>query len=317
METNFLSRYENKITGWNVKIKDDPANKKKYESEMSEYIAKCIPYMIRYTSEGIVETVDDQFGIKVKKGTQRKDIYGEYLLDVEEYKGTEYLDMTRGNEQTGQCLECQSFDLIYDKQTSTDICRNCGISCEVINSDNISYKEEHETERKITYSYKRDNHFNEWLLQFQARETTNIPDEVIDQLRYEFKKQKILNIKEINHKKVRTLLKKLRLNKYYEHIPYITNMLNGLKPPCMSQELEEKLRHMFVQIQKPFDDHCPETRKNFLSYSYVLYKFCELLGHDEFLPCFPLLKSKEKLYQQDVLWKKICDTLQWEYIPSI
>ena len=59
------------------------------------------------------------------------------------------------------------------------------------------------------------------------------------------------------------------------------------------------------------------NRKNFLSYSYVLYKFCELLGEDEYLQYFPLLKSKEKLYQQDVIWKKICSDLQWEYIPTI
>ena len=85
----------------------------------------------------------------------------------------------------------------------------------------------------------------------------------------------------------------------------------------MPQELEEYLRIMFKDIQKPFDDNCPTERKNFLSYSYVLYKFCELLGEDEYLQYFPLLKSKEKLYQQDVIWKKICCDLQWEFIPTV
>ena len=37
----------------------------------------------------------------------------------------------------------------------------------------------------------------------------------------------------------------------------------------------------------------------------------------KYLKYFPLLKSKEKLYQQDVIWKKICKDLQWEYIPTI
>ena len=58
-------------------------------------------------------------------------------------------------------------------------------------------------------------------------------------------------------------------------------------------------------------------RKNFLSYSYVLFKFCELLGEDEYLQYFPLLKSKEKLYQQDLIWKKICTDLLWEFIPTV
>jgi hypothetical protein len=49
----------------------------------------------------------------------------------------------------------------------------------------------------------------------------------------------------------------------------------------------------------------------------VLYKFCELLGEDQYLQCFPLLKSKEKLYQQDSIWKLICSDLRWEFIPTI
>jgi hypothetical protein len=103
---------------------------------------------------------------------------------------------------------------------------------------------------------------------------------------------KIKRLDEITHAKIRGLLKKLRLNKYYEHVPYITNILNGIKAPSMPQELEERLRLMFKDIQKPFDQNCPSDRKNFLSYSYVLYKFCELLEEDEYLQYFPLLKSK-------------------------
>ncbi len=58
-------------------------------------------------------------------------------------------------------------------------------------------------------------------------------------------------------------LKKLRLNKYYEHVPFIANILNGIKPPNMPSELEECLRLMFKDIQRPFDDNCPTERKTF------------------------------------------------------
>ena len=64
-------------------------------------------------------------------------------------------------------------------------------------------------------------------------------------------------------------------------------------------------------------EHCPSDRKNFLSYSYVLHKFCELLELDELLSYFPLLKSREKLQQQDNIWEKICSSLKWQYIASI
>ena len=36
----------------------------------------------------------------------------------------------------------------------------------------------------------------------------------------------------------------------------------------------------------------------------------------KFLDCFSLLKSKEMLQVQDDIWKKICEHLKWEFIPS-
>ena len=64
-------------------------------------------------------------------------------------------------------------------------------------------------------------------------------------------------------------------------------------------------------------NNCPPSRKNFLSYAYVLHKFCELLEFDDLLEYFPLLKSREKLHQQDIIWKKICRDLKWQFIPSL
>jgi hypothetical protein len=42
-----------------------------------------------------------------------------------------------------------------------------------------------------------------------------------------------------------------------------------------------------------------------------------LLELDEYLPCFPLLKSREKLYMQDKIWQKICDDMGWEFIRTV
>ena len=74
---------------------------------------------------------------------------------------------------------------------------------------------------------------------------------------------------------------------------------------------------MFREIQEPFEKCKPHDRKNFLSYSFVLHKFCQLLELDELLSNFPLLKSRSKLMQQDQIWKGICRELDWQYIPSI
>jgi ribosomal protein S27AE/predicted DNA-binding transcriptional regulator len=315
MEGNFLSRYNNKIKTWEKLIEDDPSNKSTYEYEMSNYIIQCMPYMKQYTDDLELEvSVDNIFKCKETSGLQRKDIFNDYLINVEKVNNIDR-PMERKKEECPNCLES---NIYHFADTSDLVCDKCGMIIATIISEELTYREEQETSEKIVnYSYKRENHFNEWLSQFQAQETTHIPTEVIEQLRNELKKIKIKVVEEITHARVRSLLKKLKLNKYYEHVPYITNILSGISPPKMPQEVEEKLRIMFKDIQKPFDDNCPSERKNFLSYSYVLYKFCELLSEDSYLKYFPLLKSKEKLYQQDVIWKKICNDLKWEYIPTI
>jgi hypothetical protein len=46
------------------------------------------------------------------------------------------------------------------------------------------------------------------------------------------------------------------------------------------------------------------------------YKICQLCGYDEFLPHFPLLKGPRKLAEQDQMWERICEDLDWEFIAS-
>ncbi|MDA9846887.1 hypothetical protein N9C10_03030 [Flavobacteriaceae bacterium] len=323
MEGNFLSRYYKKLNEWEQLMITDSPNMKIYENEMTQYMLNCVPYIKQYANNGTDETekhrIENIFTSGTKKvGIQKKQILNEYMYHVENDKSVSTSKPSkRSLTLETQCTLCKSFNTFIDPKESDQICMDCGIAQPTQIEGLMSYKEEQEHEKVFNYFYKRENHFNEWLNQFQARETTNIPDEIIDQLRVEFKKTKIKKLDEITHARVKSILKKLKHNKYYEHVPYIANLLNGIKPPRMTQELEDKLRKMFNDIQAPFDKHCPEERKNFLSYSYVLYKFCELLSEDEYLPCFPLLKAKDKLYQQDVIWKKICNELEWEFIPTI
>ena len=116
---------------------------------------------------------------------------------------------------------------------------------------------------------------------------------------------------------MRSILKKLRLNKYYEHIHHIINKLNGIPPPTMSRDTEEKIKYYFKAIQKPFNLYKPKVRKNFSAYNSVIHKILELLELDDFLCYFPLLKSREKREEFDVLWEKICKYNGYEFIPSI
>ena len=295
---------------------NEKINSCRTETELAEYLLDCIPIIKEYTAD-VEETVTTRtvLGVNVstRKGIQRQDIFNRYMNEVEGHY--DILPKSQ-DEHLKPCGVCGSmFTRVFDEVLSEDVCQECGAT-EFVLGNELGFKEEQEIEKNVVYSYKRENHFNEWISQFQAKESTSVPEIVINQLRSEFKKQKIKDLNEITHEKVKALLKKLNWAKYYEHVPYIATILNGIQPPTMPQALEDKLRLMFHKIQDPFEKHKPANRKNFLSYSFVLYKMCELLGHDEYLPCFPLLKSREKLYIQDQIWEKICNELQWQFIRS-
>jgi len=181
------------------------------------------------------------------------------------------------------------------------------------------------------FAYKRLNHFSEILNQFQATKNTEIPQEVYniielemindceynsDDLNSDIVQLGMINgyetnLSNLNKDKVRGYLKKHKYNKYYEYIPQIINKLNGIPYPTFTPQMEEELRIMFTQIQEPFEKHHPPDRTSFFNYNFVLHKFCQLKGWNEFLEYFPLLKSKDNLYEHERTWKKICTDLGW------
>ena len=218
------------------------------------------------------------------------------------------------------CKNCKNEEFEVDSKEGTRICLNCGLSENYIYNDteNLNFTDLCNIEcTSQSFCYQRQNHFKEWLIQLQGKEVTIIPDSVIDLISLEIKKERITNINEIDSTKIKRFLKKLKLTKYYEHIPNIINCITNKPPLIINNEFQEILLDLFNKIQIPFENNRPKTRKNFLSYSYTLYKFCQLLNKNEYLIYFPLLKSREKLFEQEKIWKNICEELNWKFISSI
>lgn len=242
----------------------------------------------------------------------KDDIYDKYMKIIDK----NYINVNNSKvEVFDVCTICKT-EMHLNNNSGLLICPKCGsIENIIVDSDKPSFKEP--PKEMTSFCYKRINHLNEFLAQFQAKETTDIHEDVYNEILVEIKKERINNMALITPDKMRALLKKIKKNDYYEHIPYIINQLNGLPAPVIAPEIEEIIRGMFKAIQLPFEKYCPHRRKNFLSYNYVMYKFFELLELDEYLDCFQLLKSRTKLHQQDLIWKNICNDLNWQYIKSL
>lgn len=300
--------------------------------EAVEYMLKAIPFIKEYSQDEDAATAVkgshlDDYGFHVTSTQSKNDIFCRYMADMEaDYsymfqKQPKTKALNRGENHTAwECPHC-GIPRVFMQAEAQLVCTSCGITEPYIemNQNNLSFDEQISSQVNNHCCYKRVNHFSEWINSLQGRESTHIPEEVLDAVRLEFKKHRIADPKDITPVQVKKYLKKLRLSKWYEHVHAICQAL-GTPPPVLSPSLESTLKKMFSEIQAPFNKHVKRvapTRKNFLSYAYVLYKFCELLGEDDLMQHFSLLKSHEKLHQMDMIWKCICQELQWEFVPSL
>jgi len=245
--------------------------------------------------------------------TSKKYLYEEYTSRMRMNTGQEG---TESKEVPTENCEICNIPREENSEEGIMVCPQCGSEAYMmVVSDFPSFRDP--PKERNNYAYKKINHLNEILNQFQAKESTIIPDEVMHEVVCEVKKRRIMNIAELTEKDIREILKKINRSKYYEHATHILSRLNGNPPPTITPEIEEKIRAMFQEIQAPFLLYCPDDRTNFLSYSYILYKFFELLELDEYKAYFPLLKSRDRLIAHDIIWKKICEYLKWEFISSV
>jgi hypothetical protein len=205
------------------------------------------------------------------------------------------------------------------------VCVNCGMCSKQLHlSEEPGFKELQEREYKTQFTYQKETHLEDWLRRFQAKENKHIPQEIIDKVILEAHKQRITDLSLLTEIQVKKYLKKLKLNEYYDNVISIINRINKRPQFLLTQEIETKIKEMFKQIQEPFAKFKDPSRKNMLSYSYLLHHFFLILGLPEFSKYFSLLKSPDKLRQQDQTFKKIIDELSktdkntpWKFYPSI
>ena len=234
---------------------------------------------------------------------------------AEAVNGMDVANVKRRTKEMDLCTDCGGYLLAT---LGHDVCESCGQTA-ARGDESISAVPFGVVVETTKYPYRRQHHFREWLCQIQGRESTHITDEDMARIKSQIQKERI-NVATMDQKRLRSILKTLRLQKLYEHVPHILHSLEGSLPPQLTHDLETEFMQMFSTIQEPFQRNVkivsPE-RKNFLSYAYVLTKFCKLTNREDLLPYFSQLKSREKLLMQDRIWKAICADLDWPFHPSL
>lgn len=266
--------------------------------------AKAVRYLVPGEVESRVERSE-------AGGTQtQSDVVAEYLVMVQGEAPRPRI------ERSDKCPHCVDTAMVLVPAKAILACPKCGRSASFLDatSQAISYDD---TIEMVTFSYKRGSHFQDWLSNVQGLETYEVSQEVIDAVMQELYRQRVTSLDEITTQRVRTILKAMRLRKCYDHVAQIVSRITGRPPPRLPPEASELCRLMFTAVQVPFQKYCPPSRKNFLSYSFILNKILYILGYDELCETLTMLKGQDKLKRMDELWKLITADLDWEWFPSV
>lgn len=256
---------------------------------------------------------------KEDEKSSRAEYHRQYLANVDE----NFVNVKKSYvNEDNFCEDCQEFRVLVQTE-SRMVCEECGSESAIImESDKPSLKDPPPETRY--YEYKRGNHFTDWLAILQGKESSEVPDDVINVIWMEIKRERITDLAVLTEEDIKRFLGKHSnegYNRYFKHSTQILFKINGIPPLTLSAEQEKNLDIMFSQIQEPYERHRPEGRSNFSSYSYIITKFSELLGYYDVVDKLKPLKDKDKIYQLDVIWKKICHDMGgaergWKFIPS-
>ena len=210
-ETNIEKYMETKdnIQKITNQIKTLNREKKRYFLENSKYIFQYFEYKKKISSgdnNQNVNKLNSFFKIKETVATNsetnetaekdtHKHMYQNYWKNVK----NEITNIQDFVVPSDVCEYCRQGEMIPQDEEGILICNNnkCGkFVTYIVDSSKPTNKE---PPNEVSYTaYIRLNHFKEILSQFQAKETTQIPEEVIEAIRNRIKKERIKDIKTIN-----------------------------------------------------------------------------------------------------------------------
>ena len=193
------------------------------------------------------------------------------------------------------CYDCKCLRITFHEEAIM-VCPKCGSQVTVTQKYTKPSINDPIAEIKGN-KYQRYSHFCNWVGKIQGKEDLIIPNNVIDTVKKEIQSEHKEDCMELlTENDIRRCLKrcrshKLKYDSFYDHSTKISWIVTDIQPLQMSSEKEVVLQTMFIAIQEPFEMY-KNSRHNFSSYAYILYKFCQLLGYYEFLPKFRLHRTE-------------------------
>ena len=223
--------------------------------------------------------------------------------------------------QLNSCRFCQKQGtLVEDTDRGEITCTECSMVNDGQSMDQGADFQDRDHLVKVTkptQCYENSGHFYDTVTYALGIEPFKPnPPTLLEDMR-EYMKQHLIDPTRLTASKTYHILKQMGLDKLYKHKVKITYMLSGKPPPQLTQEQIMIVCNEFLLIMAPLQQIARRVgRKNMPSYSYILFKLCELHEwHDICDVCY-LLKTNTKLDMLDLIWERVCVYNGWKYIPS-
>lgn len=313
----FMSRYEAKVK--EAEAETCTKRKRDLENDASELL-----FIATKAQKGGRQKVYDGSYRPVSKSHREK--MGTETANIEKYVKISHTRPIGSTENTSRdelndlkgdwCENCGLRQKVICTRNATAVCTSCGESRPWQNVEaqalDLLWRGT-SVNKGVSYSYKKSNHMLSTLMRIQAKEPTIIPEEVLEKVRAKMRKLQldVANPDHLTPIRVREILKENKLPRYYANVHLIRYMLTGYQPPQMTEKQETDIMNLFNDVCSVYEKLQKEgkvKRSNMLSYNYVLLKAIELLGYDEFSEAITLLKHRERLQEQEQVWKVICES---------
>lgn len=245
----------------------------------------------------------------------------QYLEWLNSYD-TQQININSSDKPIYRCLCGENYRV--EPKYSELLCKKCGNSEKiygVIFEDDQFYYQE--GQRAKCGKYDSTKHCKFWIDRIQAKESTEIPEKIIQKIKNRLFRDKIY-VENITCKTIREYLKEIKQTIYNNHIPLIKKILTGKEPPQFS-DYELKLIYVyFGRVVQIYNKTKPDNKPNCPYHPFFIYKIIEQIlnkptdgdRRNEILS-YIHLQSRDTLIGNDIIWQPICEQIpEFIYSPT-
>ena len=223
------------------------------------------------------------------------------------------------------CELCGCDGMVHHEAKADMLCLRCGFCYTYLSNQGdkvLDYQDEVNVRRDMFFGagrkseYKRLHHYSDVLNQIQGRKQTEVPPEVVDQVRQNLPQ----DLKKLTAGAVRKVLKQVGIGyKQYENAQAIVDIITKNKAMVkIPHGVEYEMKTHFMMVENAWNRVAgskASARKSFLSYTYVIKQILVVLGHPDLSDAIETMKSKHRIKAHDAAWANICEKLGWIFHP--